>query len=127
MLAILLNINSDKSLITGLITLLLMVVVFVFLVLPLLRNNKLKKQLLKSGEVAEAIILGFHHTGVNINNCQQVKIQVQVFPEKGRNFITEIMETLHPEELILLKSGSRIKILFNPPNRRQVRLMNTTI
>ena len=125
--AVLLKSITMKDWLVILATLLLMIIVFVIYFLPLLRNYRLKKQLQKSGVEAEAILLSFHHTGVNINNCPQVKIQVQVFPEKGRNFIAEIMETLHPEELVSLKTGNRIKVLFSPPNPKWARLMNTAV
>ncbi len=49
-----------------------------------------KKRWKKEAIEADAVILHVEQTGLYINNKPQVKLQVQVKPGKGRNFVTEI-------------------------------------
>src|SRR5690349_1873224 len=57
-------------------------------------KNQSKKKLAAEGIEAEAVLLNMQQTGLYVNNLPQVKLQVQVQPLSGHNFITEAKEVL---------------------------------
>jgi hypothetical protein len=71
---------------------------------------------------AEAIILSIHRTGQYKDNKPEVKLQMQVQPEKGRNFITELNETLAGTNEEVLYTGAKLKVIYNPFNTREIEL-----
>lgn len=89
--------------------------------LSLFRNSK--KRLERSGVEAEAVILKMEKTGLVKNNLAQVKLQMRVQPDKGRNFIAEIEEMMSGNEQLLFRTGSVVKVKFNPNNYRQLLLV----
>jgi hypothetical protein len=77
------------------------------------------KRWINSAIEAEAIILSIEQTGFYVNEKRQVRLQVQVKPLKGRNFVTEINELEQPG----LKEGATIKVKYNPRNYRDLLLI----
>ena len=75
------------------------------------------------GERAQAIILGLQVKGSCANNQRQVIIQVQVFPETGRNFVTELQEAIEPAQLFQIKPGSSIWIYYDKLNPKRARFV----
>jgi len=73
--------------------------------------------------ISRAIILSIENTGAFVHGHVQMKIQLQVIPVKGRNFVTEIKEMLTPEDIKTLRTGSAISVKYNPTNRKQVSLI----
>lgn len=82
--------------------------------------NKGHKQHSSKGIEANAIILTMEETGLYMNKLPQVKLQVQVLPERGRNFVTEIKPVLSLLELDALKTGSMVTVNYNPSNIKEV-------
>jgi hypothetical protein len=74
----------------------------------------------KNGILAEAIVLNVNETGMIINDLPQVKLQMQVLPEKGRNFVAEVKQVLPNSLKTLLHSGSKIMVKYDPGNPREV-------
>ncbi|MDQ6480736.1 hypothetical protein [Dyadobacter sp. LHD-138] len=74
----------------------------------------------KNGVLAEAIVLNVNETGLYINDLPQVKLQVQVQPDKGRNFVAEVQQVIPNAEKEPLHSGSRLMVKFDPGNRKEV-------
>ncbi|WP_143072078.1 hypothetical protein [Dyadobacter koreensis] len=74
----------------------------------------------KNGTLAEAIVLDVNETGMIINDLPQVKLQMQVLPEKGRNFVAEVKQVLPNSLKTLLHSGSKIMVKYDPGNPREV-------
>jgi len=87
-------------------------------VFPLFRNNKKPEH---SGVIAEALVLKLEITGLYVNNQPQVKLQMQVQPDRGRNFIAEVNEVLY--DLSALRAGSIVKVKYNPKNFKELILL----
>jgi len=76
---------------------------------------------------AEAIILSIQQTGIFFNNMLQVKLQMQVLPDKGRNFITENTQLLSVADMAAIGQGTRIIVRYDPGNLKEIillRIMN---
>jgi hypothetical protein len=70
--------------------------------------------------ISKAIVLSWEKTGVLINNRPEVKIQVQVTPERGRNFVVEIKDTFSPEDTLAVHTGSTIQVQYNPAHHKEI-------
>lgn len=75
------------------------------------------------GEVAKAIVLGIEQTGLFLNHRPQVKMQMQVIPDRGRNFVVEIKEIVSYVELATIRTGSTVLVKFNPSNPKEIELL----
>ena len=120
----------EMILITTLIesVLVLIVLVVPFLVSELIRRKKKKQGLvwkkeLVTGVEAKAVVLTIERTGLYINHQPQVKMQMQVIPEKGRNFVAETSEVLSIFDIATIHAGSTVKVLYNPANTKEVALV----
>lgn len=104
------------------ITFVLLLLYFVFskTIFPLVRLSQMKKRLMREGLEAEAVLLNMEQTGLYVNNQPQIKLQVQVHPPTGRNFVSEIREVLTLIDLSQLRIGSTLKVKYNPANTREV-------
>ena len=69
-------------------------------------------------EEAEALVLDCHKTGAYNNSRPQLKLQVNVMPETGRNFVAEI--TLFGEEKTISR-GMLIKVIYNSHNHKEIK------
>lgn len=87
---------------------------------PLLQISKMKKKLMKEGIEADAVLLNMEQTGLYVNNQPQIKLQVQVQPLTGRNFVSEIREVLTLIDLSQLRIGTTLKVKYNPENTKEV-------
>ncbi|MCF2443198.1 DUF3592 domain-containing protein [Dyadobacter sp. CY345] len=91
------------------------------LVLVLARPRKMSiQEIEKNGTLAEAIVLDVNETGMFIDDLPQVKLQMQVLPEKGRNFVAEVKQVLPNSLKSLLRLGSKILVKYDPGNPRDV-------
>jgi hypothetical protein len=84
-----------------------------------------QKRILLSGIESEATVIGFGHTGRFVNNAPQLKVQIQIRPQKGRNFVTEIKQAVSWADFNLLRAGSRIIVKYDPIYPKQAVLMRT--
>ena len=73
-----------------------------------------------NGVEAEAIILKMEPTGLYVNKQPQVRLQMQVQPDKGRNFVIEI-DTLSPPAV---KAGGMVRVKYNPRNYKELLLLH---
>jgi len=76
------------------------------------------------GIEARALILKVEETGMAVNQQLPVTLQVQVLPERGRNFVTEIKTIMSGLELRTIKSGSMITVFYDPSNTKEVAFVN---
>ena len=90
---------------------------------PLLQISKMKKKLLREGLEADAVLLNMEQTGLYVNNQPQIKLQVQVQPIAGRNFVSEIREVLTLIDLSQLRIGTTLKVKYNPDNTKEVMVL----
>ncbi|HTD92365.1 MAG TPA: hypothetical protein VK644_01080 [Chitinophagaceae bacterium] len=75
---------------------------------------------------AKAIVLAVEETGVYMNKQPLMKLQMQVIPEKGRNFITETKQVLSPLDLEEIRSGSTVRVKYNTGNQKEIALVRPT-
>jgi len=91
--------------------------------LPYLRQLKMRKRLVKEGVEAEAVLLNMQQTGLYINNLPQLRLQLQVYPRTGRDFMTETLEVLSFIDLNQLHIGGSLLVKFNPVNTKEVMVL----
>lgn len=82
---------------------------------------KRRKRKLPEAVVTEAVVLSCQQTGSYINGQPQLKLQLQVLPDSGRNFVTEIISVAAKETI---HAGVRIRVSFNPANHRDVKMIS---
>jgi hypothetical protein len=105
-----------------------LVLAILFVAVQVVRKRKpsdkviVKKQVL-DGEVAKAIVLAIEQTGLFLNHRPQVKMQMQVIPDRGRNFVVEIKEIMSYVELATIRTGSTVLVKFNPSNPKEIELL----
>lgn len=87
---------------------------------PFLHQTKMRKRLSKDGIEAEAVLLNVEATGIYINNLPQIKLQLRVYPEAGRNFITESFELLSYLDIGQIHIGGSLLVKYNPANTKEV-------
>ncbi len=105
------------------VTVVLLAFAMLYVGSQLIQKKKIKniqKKHSSKGVEANAIILTMEETGLYTNKQPQVKLQVQVLPERGRNFVTEIKPVLSLMELDTIKTGSMVTVLYNPSNTKEV-------
>lgn len=76
-----------------------------------------------TGVEAKAVILTLEETGVFMNHHPLIKLQMQVLPERGRNFVVEIREVLSYMDLADMRTGSTVRVKFNPENVKDTTLV----
>ena len=87
-------------------------------------RTKFKKRHLQiKGVEADAILLNWEQTGVYINSQPQVKLQMQVQPRTGRNFVTETREVVSSVELGRLCIGRVLRVRYNPADTRELEVL----
>src|SRR5688500_14392682 len=102
-----------------------LVLAILFVAVQVIRKRKpgdrlsSKKQVL-DGEVAKARVLAIEQTGLFLNHRPQVKMQMQVIPDRGRNFVVEIREIMSYVELATIRTGSTVLVKFNPSNPKEI-------
>jgi hypothetical protein len=89
-------------------------------ILTILKMKKRKKKL-PEAVVTEAVVLSCHQTGLYINGQPQLKLQLQVLPDSGRNFVAEIISVSVKE---MINAGARIRVSFNPANHREIKMIS---
>jgi hypothetical protein len=94
---------------------------------PLLQISKMKRRLMSEGVEAPAVLLNMEQTGLYVNNQPQIKLQVQVQPLTGRNFVSEVREVLTLVDLSQLHIGSTLRVKYNPVNTREVMVLRQPV
>ena len=89
-------------------------------------NNNFQKHQENYLLEAKAIVLDVELTGLYLNHQAQVKLQMQVLPDRGRNFVTEIKELFAVAELAKLQTGNTMKVKYNPANTKEIALVKIT-
>ncbi len=74
---------------------------------------------------AEALVLRTEQTSYFVNKLPLTRIQLQVRPLKGRNFVAEIKQTLSETEAAAFKTGSLIRVKYDPHNYKALILIIT--
>ena len=75
---------------------------------------------------AQAVILTMEETGVFMNQEPLVRMQMQVLPDRGRNFVVEVREVLSSLDRSTMRSGSTVRVKYNPTNLKDTTLIRNT-
>lgn len=106
----------------------ILIALFLFVVFTSLAKKMQTKRhtkILNHGVESEATVLTIGPTGAYVNNLPQLKVQMQVEPLKGRNFVAEVKQAVPQVDFNLLHSGTRIVVKYHPAHPKQVILMRT--
>ena len=95
-------------------------------VLKKLKPQKLAKYTYGRQEAA-AVVLKVELMNSPANRQANVKLQMQVLPDRGRNFVAEMQELLDANELAGLRAGTSVKVNFNPANLKEIALIRNGI
>lgn len=82
-----------------------------------------EKRLTKKRIEARAVLLDIKQTGIYSNRLAQVKLQMQVYPDIGRNFVTEVCEVVDHSDLKQLRIGDVMLVKYNPANTKEVLIL----
>jgi len=74
----------------------------------------------KMTERSEAVVLSIQSELLLHNELLLVGLQVQVQPDKGRNFIIELKQKMTQAQRAMLRQGSKIIVKYDPANRKLV-------
>jgi hypothetical protein len=107
-------------LVTALIPLLMLLLKVVF---KKLKPQKLARQYNYGRQEAAAVVLKVELMNSPANRQANVKLQMQVLPDRGRNFVAEMQEQLDANELAELRTGASVKVKFNPANLKEIALI----
>jgi hypothetical protein len=107
-------------LVTALIPLLMLLLKVVF---KKLKPQKLARQYNYGRQEAAAVVLKVELMNSPANRRANVKLQMQVLPDRGRNFVAEMQEQLDANELAELRTGASVKVKFNPANLKEIALI----
>ena len=72
---------------------------------------------------ANAIILNIETVGAFLNQRAQVKLQMQVLPEKGRNFVVETRAVFSSLDMASMQAGSMVRVRYDPSNPKELVLV----
>ena len=75
------------------------------------------------GEEARAVVLSVEQTGLFLDRNPQVILQVQVMPDKGRNFVVEIKEIFSLADLQLIRPGCTVRVKYKPGSNQDIILV----
>ncbi|MEO8769797.1 MAG: hypothetical protein ABI402_06925 [Ferruginibacter sp.] len=90
--------------------------------------NKKKKAFFHEASIdADAIILSIHLTGICIKDEIQAVIQLQVLPEMGKSFVSEIKEMLSAIEYTQTQPGIKIRVKYDPRNFKEMVILRESI
>ena len=101
---------------------------FVLVVFGLMLRNVFDKKarmrrIAKNGVEAKAVLLNINYPADPVKKLQPVKLQVHVYPETGRNFVTEIPDFLDPESKYRI--GDSFIVKYNPVNTQELVITST--
>jgi hypothetical protein len=107
-------------------------IILIALIIFILLTSFVKKQqskrhtkILNHGVESEATVLAIGPTGSYVNNLPQLKVQMQVEPEMGRNFVAEVKQAVPQVDFNMLHSGTRIVVKYHPAHPKEVILLRT--
>lgn len=96
---------------------------FVLVIFGLMLRNVFDKKarmrrVAKNGVEAKAVLLNINYSDDSVKKMQQVRLQVQVYPETGRNFVTEIPD--FSDTVNKYRIGDSFIVKYNPVNTEEL-------
>lgn len=77
----------------------------------------------RNAREAKAVILSVIPTGKYLKLKLQVRIQMQVIPSTGRNFVVEIKTLLSTNDLVEIQTGKSVNVRYDPLNVKHISLV----
>ena len=105
---------------------LVIVLAIIFTASQLVRRKNGRSSLFarRSGAIESmAVVLAMEETGVFMNQQPLIKLQMQVLPERGRNFVVEVREVMSAVDQAAIRSGSTVRVRYNPDNLKETVLI----
>lgn len=94
---------------------------FVFrMIAGLAKGAKEEQRILQTGMPATGQVLGLQQTGTYINNNPQVVIALQVFPQQGQPYQTQVTKVVSLVQLPSLQMGAQLSLKVDPQNPMKV-------
>jgi hypothetical protein len=91
------------------------IMAYFFMIMPYSHNK-----ILLEGDPATAVVMDIGTTGVLINEQPQVRLLLEVYPEKGASYQTEIRMVISPVYLPQFQPGAKLNIKVDPKNKDRV-------
>jgi hypothetical protein len=101
-------------------------IVLAFISIFLFKKSHMGKGLMQRGTEADAIILSVQLTGQYVKSDPQVIIQLQVEPDREKNFIADTREILNFHDFSLVQPGAKLRVKYNPYNHKEVSIIKKT-
>lgn len=101
----------------------ILILAILFTATQFYRRRRIGSRKSRHGEEASAVILAVEETGVFMNHHPLVRMQMQVLPDRGRNFVVEIREVLSYMDLATYRTGATVKVKYKPGNPREASLV----
>ena len=87
-------------------------VLFLLLITGFVISKKLRKRNALRSKMATGIILSVEKLALAKEHQVEVKLLVMVMPEKSRNFVGELTETVLLTDLLCMKIGDKIRVEY---------------
>jgi len=87
-----------------------------------LRNRK-RKQLLETGRQADGRIIEMWDTGMTINNQPQIGLKIEVTPQTGPPFTSEIKLVISRLQTAYYQAGINCIVRYNPDDKKTVAIV----
>lgn len=87
--------------------------------IPYLRARK-RKELLRTGRRAQGKIVEIWDTNVSINNQPQIGLKIEVTPQTGRPFISEVKMIISRLQTAYYQPGMTCTVRYNPEDTKTV-------
>jgi hypothetical protein len=101
----------------------LAIIIITVLLFLIIRRYRLMNDK-KAHIISDAVILSMELTGISGKKQAEAIIQLQVKPDTGKNFVTEIRKILNLEEYPFLQPGARLKVTYHPKKCRAVTIIS---
>lgn len=114
---------GTSLLISGAITLLVLVIVGIVLwrvLMPIFRGQKMTRDLLTNGEMAQARILRLAETGMMINNQPVADILMEVHPQNRAPYQAQARMAISMLRVAQVQPGAVVPVRFDPADASKV-------
>ncbi len=76
-------------------------------------------QLLRKGLPGEAVVLEIEDTGNRYNGQPEVRLLLEITPQKGATFRSEARQTISPVYLPQFQPGAHLEVRYDPKNHKK--------
>lgn len=91
-----------------------------YLVWRLFKNSARNRQILATGEAAQAIIISVADTGVTVNNSPQARLTLEVRPVGRQPFMAETTFLVGRLQTGMIMPGMSVQVRFDPADPSRV-------